>query len=114
MQARYEDIKKCALGYIKVIGYKPEMVPVLPVCGGPGDNIFVLSLNITGLNPPGVIKEYEKEYSGQTFVDALEYIANNDFPDVAKDDISKDDVSKGKLVARNSLVPPDLKRIRLV
>jgi len=60
---RYEEIAKEMKGYLKKIGYNPEKVPMVPISGWTGDNLF----EAVGDGHP-----LKKWYSGPCLLDALD------------------------------------------
>jgi len=78
-EARFEEIKKEVSGYIKKIGYNPELVAFVPISGWHGDNMLEPSTNMSwykGWNKktlPEKGKE-QKNLEGKTLLEALDSI----------------------------------------
>lgn len=75
---RFSEIKKEIQSYIKKVGYKPAMVPVLPISGWCGDNMIEASTNMTwykGWERTDVDeKKNEKKTTGTTLKEAIDAI----------------------------------------
>jgi len=78
-EARFEEIKKEVSGYIKKIGYNPDIVAFVPISGWHGDNMLEPSTNMgwykgwTKKTLPEKGKE-QKTLEGKTLLEALDSI----------------------------------------
>ncbi|ESO02905.1 hypothetical protein HELRODRAFT_100373 [Helobdella robusta] len=73
-EARFEEIKKEVVAYIKKIGYNPDFVPFVPISGWNGDNMLESSPKMPWFKGWSVKKADKKDYSGVTILDALDNI----------------------------------------
>ncbi len=60
-EARYEEIKKETMNFLKKVGYNPEKIPFIPISGWNGDNMIDRSENMPW-------------YKGPTLLEALDAI----------------------------------------
>merc|ERR1712146_50488 len=55
-EARYKEIKQEVTGYLKKVGYKPMMIPFVPISGWAGDNMIDKSDNMPWYKGPYLLE----------------------------------------------------------
>merc|ERR1711884_512085 len=70
---RFNEIKKEVSGYIKKIGYNPDIVAFVPISGWHGDNMLEPSANMTWYKGWEVTRK-EGNAKGTTLLEALDAI----------------------------------------
>ncbi|KAK7877628.1 hypothetical protein WMY93_031640 [Mugilogobius chulae] len=70
-EARFREIEKEVLGFLKKIGYNPKSVPVVPISGWHGDNMLEPSTNMPWYKG-FTVELKERNVSGVTLLNAID------------------------------------------